>query len=91
MGTLLMGLPLWKLCDILKHTKDFIFNVLYIGYVYTYTHRKIYHVYILEYILGNVEKQDLQGLKVGLLHSLHVARYTPTTRSSTTRVCYVKI
>ena len=32
------GLPLWKLYDILKHTKDFIFNVLYIGYMYTYTH-----------------------------------------------------
>ena len=71
-----MGLSLWKLHDILKHTKDFIFNVLYIGYMYTYTHRKIYHMYILEYNLGDMEKQHHQGLKLSLLHSLHVARYT---------------
>ena len=38
-------------------TKDFIFNVLYIGYMYTYTQRKICPVYILEYILGDMEKQ----------------------------------
>ena len=61
-----MGLPLWKLYDILKHTKDFIFSGLYTGYMYTYTQRKIYHVYILEYILGDMEKQHHQGLKVSL-------------------------
>ena len=41
-----MGLPLWKLYVILKHTKDFIFNVLYIGYMYTYTQKDISGVYI---------------------------------------------
>ena len=86
-----MGLPLWKLYDILKHTEEFIFNVLYIGYMYTYTHKKIYHVYILEYIIGDMEKQYHQGLKVSLLHSLHVARHTLATMSSTTQVCYIKI
>ena len=52
-----MGIPLWKLYEKLKHTKDFTFNVLYIGDMYRYTQRKIYHVYILEYILGDMEKQ----------------------------------
>ena len=33
--TPLVGLPLWKFYDILKHTKNFIFNVLSIGYMYT--------------------------------------------------------
>ena len=87
------GRPHWwgyhflKLYAILKHTKDFIFNVLYIRYMYTYTHRKIYYVYILEYIIGDMEKQHHQGLEVSLLHSLHVARYTLVTRNSTAQVC----
>ena len=75
----------------IKHTKDFISNVLHIGYMYACTHRKIYHVYILEHILGDMEKQHHQGLKVSLLHSLHASRYTVATRSSTTQVCYIKI
>ena len=40
-----------------------------------HTHRERY-MYILEYILGDMEKQHHHGLKVSLLHSLHVARYT---------------
>ena len=87
----LVGLPLWKLYDMLKNTKDLIFEVLYTGYMYTYTQRKIYHVYILEYILGDIKKQHHQGLKVSLLHILHDARYTLATRSSTAQVCYIKI
>ena len=55
--TPLLGFPVWKPYDILKHVKDFIFNVLYIGYMYTYTQRKIYYAYILEYILGDMKKQ----------------------------------
>ena len=51
----LVGLPLLEIYDILKHAKNFIFNVLYTGYMYTYTQRKIYHVYILEYNLGDME------------------------------------
>ena len=86
-----MGLPLWKLYDILKHTMDFIFNALYIRYMYTYTQRKISDVYILEYILGDMEKQHHQGLKVSLLHSLHVAWYILATSSSTAQMCYIKI
>ena len=62
-----------------------------IYWTYIHTHRKIYHVYILEYIVGDMEKQYHQGLKVSLLHSLHVARYTLVTRSSTAQVCYIKI
>ena len=58
--------------------------------MYTYTQRRIYHVYILVYILGDVEKQCHQGMKVGVLHSLHVARYTLATRSSTAQVWYIK-
>ena len=58
-----MGDPVGKVTtlefyDILKHKKDFIFNVLYIGYMYASTHRKIGHVYILEYILGDTQKQN---------------------------------
>ena len=56
-----------------------------------HTQREKYHVYILEYILGDMEKQHHKSLKVSLLHSLHVAKYTVATRTSTTQVCYIKI
>ena len=87
----LVGLPLGKHYDIFKHKKDFILNVLYMGYMYTCTDRKINHVYLLEYILGDMEKQHCQGLKVSLLHSLHVAKYILSTRSSTIQVYHIEI
>ena len=80
--------------ETLWHTKTYKgFHISYVIYwIYVYIHtEKIYHIYILEYIIGEMEKQHHQGLKVSLLHSLHVSRYSLGTRSSTTQVCYIKI
>ena len=79
--------------ETLWHTK--IYKGLYIECViyliYVYTHREKYIMSIYWNIIYVIWRSCITKVwRENLLHSLHVARYTLATRSSTAQVCYIK-